>query len=94
MARLNCYACHARDSVGGPLENGPADWFQTIGAVDLGDEGRLPPHLTAAVAKLKPAWLFRILNESPKVRPYMATPMPRFGTTHAAPLHSSFLQSD
>ena len=94
MTRLNCYACHARDGVGGPLESGRADWFRVVGEADLGDEGRLPPHLTAVGAKLKPAWLQQLLSEGTKVRPYMATRMPRFGATHATALQAALLQAD
>ena len=94
MTRLNCLACHAREGKGGPLESGRADWFHVVGEADLGDEGRIPPHLNAVGAKLKPAWLQRVLQEGAKARPYMATRMPRFGTVHATALQSAFLQAD
>ena len=94
LTRLNCYACHARDGVGGPLESGRADWFHVVGEVDLGDEGRLPPHLTGVGAKLKPAWLQEVLTKGTKVRPYMATRMPQFGATHATALSAALRQAD
>lgn len=86
MARLNCYACHSREGIGGPFEGGRADWFKLIGEADLGDEGRVPPHLSLVGMKLKPAWLTKVIAEGPKVRPYMATRMPHFGVAHAAKL--------
>ncbi|MBL9174159.1 MAG: c-type cytochrome [Verrucomicrobiales bacterium] len=80
LTRLNCYACHSRDGLGGPVAEGRSDWFQVVGEADLGDEGRIPPALTGVGAKLKPAWLNQVLREGTKVRPYMATRMPVFGS--------------
>ncbi len=77
MAQLNCYACHQRNGKGGPTEV-RREYFQTLGEADLGDEGRIPPLLQGAGAKLKKSWLAQVLNEGTKVRPYMATRMPRF----------------
>lgn len=77
MAQLNCFACHQRDGKGGPSEL-RREYFQTLGEADLGDEGRIPPILQGAGAKLKKSWLVKVLNEGTKVRPYMATRMPRF----------------
>ncbi|MFO1461338.1 MAG: c-type cytochrome [Verrucomicrobiota bacterium] len=79
LTRLNCYACHSRDGVGGPAATGRSDWFHVVGEADLGDEGRIPPALTGVGAKLKPAWISQVLREGTKVRPYMATRMPVFG---------------
>lgn len=79
MARLNCYACHSRDGEGGPVATGRAEWFTVVGEADLGDEGRIPPHLTGVGAKLKESALKEILGGGAKVRPYMAARMPVFG---------------
>lgn len=79
LSRLNCYGCHSRDNIGGPGASGKAPWFTVIGAADLGDEGRIPPHLNGVGAKLKRTWLDQVLRDAPKVRPYMAARMPRFG---------------
>ncbi|HAV63127.1 MAG TPA: hypothetical protein DCY13_12275, partial [Verrucomicrobiales bacterium] len=46
LTRLNCYACHYRDAIGGPVEE-RRGYFTAIGETDLGDEGRMPPHLTS-----------------------------------------------
>jgi mono/diheme cytochrome c family protein len=94
MARFNCYACHARDGVGGPFESGRSDWFKVNGEVDLGDEGRVPPHLGRVGMKLKPAWLAKVVAEGPKVRPYMATRMPHFGAVLAATVAADLAAAD
>ena len=83
MARLNCFACHSRDGVGGPAASGRADWFQVVGEADLGDEGRIPPHLAGVGAKLKASALQAVLGQGSKVRPYMAARMPVFGAASA-----------
>lgn len=77
MAQLNCFACHQRDGLGGPSDL-RREYFQTLGEADLGDEGRIPPLLENAGAKLKKSWLMEVLNEGAKARPYMATRMPKF----------------
>lgn len=85
MARLNCFACHNRGKIGGPVEERRA-YFTSIGNADLGDEGRIPPHLTGVGAKLKADWLKEMLTQGTKVRPYMATRMPRFGEANVSTL--------
>ena len=50
-----------------------------IGEADLGDEGRLPPHLTGVGDKLQPEWLREVLLNKGTARSYMATRMPQFG---------------
>jgi len=77
LTTLNCYACHTRDRRGG-ADGLRRDFFSNIGEVDLGDEGRIPPVLTGVGAKLRPEWVKQVLHEGAKVRPYMATRMPRF----------------
>ena len=79
LSQFNCLACHSRNEVGGPTASGRSEWFTVIGEADLGDEGRIPPHLTGVGSKLKAAALEQILTQGTKVRPYMATRMPVFG---------------
>ena len=74
----NCYACHARGEKGGP-EEGHKEFFKGT-YEDLADEGRLPPHLGDVGAKLTQSWLGEILSKGTKVRPYMTTRMPVFGS--------------
>ncbi|MFM7556729.1 MAG: PA14 domain-containing protein, partial [Verrucomicrobiota bacterium] len=79
LAQFNCLACHSRNDVGGPAASGRSDWFTVVGEADLGDEGRIPPHLTGVGGKLKAAALEQVISQGTKVRPYMATRMPVFG---------------
>ena len=78
MISMNCFACHARDEVGG-ISSGRNQFFLTQGEADLGDEGRIPPNLTGVGRKLKREWMKKVLDEGASVRPYMATRMPVFG---------------
>ncbi len=94
MARFNCYACHARDGIGGPDTSGKGDYFLGIGEADLGDEGRIPPHLTKVGGKLRPERIGAVLWDKDKVRPYMATRMPQFGKQNIAHLASLFEKAD
>jgi mono/diheme cytochrome c family protein len=94
MARLNCYACHERDGVGGP-DTARAVFFESTVPIDLGEEGKIPPGLTGVGAKLKPSALEQILLEGAlRVRPYMATRMPLFGETNLAPLLAHLGEAD
>ena len=79
LSQFNCLACHSRNEVGGPTASGRSDWFTVVGEADLGDEGRIPPHLTGVGGKLKAAALEEVIVKGTKVRPYMATRMPVFG---------------
>ncbi len=94
MTRLSCFACHSRDGIGGPAATGRDAWFHIVGEADLGEEGRLPPHLNAVGAKLQPTWTARVLGEGVKVRPYMATRMPVFGEANVGALADAFDQAD
>ncbi|MBX3179914.1 MAG: c-type cytochrome [Candidatus Hydrogenedentes bacterium] len=93
LVALNCYACHDRDGAGGP-EPGRAAYFTETEALDLGDEGRLPPSLTGVGAKLTPGWLRDILTDAGRVRPYMATRMPHFPAEFVEPLAEALLEAD
>ena len=78
MAAMNCFACHQRDGISGVTADRNAFFKSTI-TVDLGDDGRLPPLLTGAGAKLLPAALDRILfHNELRIRPYIATRMPSY----------------
>ena len=93
MTALHCHACHTRGSEGGPSAERTA-YFVTVGDEDLGDEGRLPPHLSGVGNKLKPEWLKKVLLEGASVRPYMATRMPRFGQDNVSHLVGDFAAAD
>ncbi len=94
MAQLNCYACHSRDGIGGP-DDKRAEYFHTTVAIDLGEEGKLPPTLNGIGSKLKTEALQSIIvNRKLHVRHYMATRMPNFGQENLATLSADFLNLD
>lgn len=81
MLRDGCLACHRRDGQGGLP---PAVQAQLTEVEDLGDEGRLPPDLTAVGRRLRPAWLEKVLREGHAVRPYLRVRMPKVAPARAA----------
>jgi len=93
MSVLNCKACHTRDQTGG-TEGLRRDYLVGVGEVDLGDEGRIPPHLDKIAAKLNPNWLREVVATGARNRPYMATRMPSFGEANANALASAFEKAD
>ncbi|EAQ77926.1 putative large multi-functional protein [Blastopirellula marina DSM 3645] len=92
MTQMNCYACHARDDIGG-VEAARNPFFATT-QQEMGDEGRIPPHLNGVGGKLKADWLAHILNDGAKDRPYMTTRMPKFGGRNVGKLKDPFEQLD
>jgi len=93
MTTLNCFACHQRDRRGGVAGLHRA-YLTSVGEVDLGDEGRIPPHLNAVGAKLQTDWIRAVLTEGAAVRPYMATRMPQFGKANVDHLPELFEKAD
>lgn len=93
LQALNCYACHARQGSGGP-DAGRAAYFTSQIEIDLGDEGRLPPHLNEVGAKLTPTALEKVFTEGASVRPYLATRMPQFGQANVQALPAALLAAD
>ena len=93
MTVLNCYACHQRDRRGG-ADGLRRDYLATVGEVDLGDEGRIPPHLNSAGAKLQAEWVKAVLVRASAMRPYMATRMPQFGEANVKHLPALFETAD
>lgn len=84
LATLKCYACHQRDGIGGVDPD--RDPYFTTADFNLGQQGRLPPHLTGVGEKLRPEWLRQVLVSGRSVRPSMHTRMPRFGLPQVEPL--------
>ena len=96
MRRLNCYACHDRDSKGG-AEDPRAQYFtgSVRGAEQLGDLGRLPPSLDHVGWKLTEAWMNRVLHGSfVPVRPSLTVRMPDFGKANTQMLAKTFVEAD
>ncbi|MFM7846358.1 MAG: c-type cytochrome [Planctomycetota bacterium] len=92
MRRMNCYACHARGGIGGPVEG--REKFFTSNQPEMGDEGRLPPPLSGVGAKLQTEWLQHIFRDGAKDRPYMLTRMPKFGEPNVGSLVSDLAKAD
>lgn len=94
MLQLNCYGCHRRDERGGVGRFRKA-YFETIGHVDLGDEGRLPPTLGGVGRKLTPKALAAVFH--PKTvphRPFMTARMPSYSADAVDPLVRGFQEAD
>ncbi|MCC6970679.1 MAG: c-type cytochrome [Phycisphaerales bacterium] len=86
MEALSCRACHTIDGTGAP---NPAlkPYFRTADdRIDLGNEGFLPPNLTAVGWKLNTAWMHDLLTKGARARPYMGTRMPQFGEMNVGKL--------
>lgn len=92
MTRFNCYACHDRSGLGG-VEPARDSVFETT-MNEMGEEGRIPPKLDEAGAKLTDFWLDKTLAEGAKVRPYMKTRMPKFGEANVARLRHWLVEAD
>lgn len=92
LVTFNCYACHARDKVGGPEEALNASFRTT--QPEMGDEARVPPPLDGVGAKLNPDYLRKILDQGAHDRPYMLTRMPGFGAANVGPLVEAFAALD
>jgi mono/diheme cytochrome c family protein len=101
LAALNCLACHSRDGRGGIipavaiadedgepiLKDAARDALFTSAVQELGDEGRLPPALTAAGDRLSAGFLREVLVEGGKDRgAYMHTLMPKWHPPTVEPL--------
>lgn len=92
LTAFNCYACHARDGVGGPERERNSLFTSTI--PEMGDEGRVPPALDRVGDKLNRDWLRHVLQNGADDRPYMRTRMPKFGLANADLLAEAFAMTD
>ena len=94
MAAMNCFACHRRGNVGGPTaERNP--FFVMTAEFDMGEEGRIPPHLAGVGAKLRPEAMDAIIYEGKlHIRPVLATRMPMWGKQAMGTLVDAFQKAD
>lgn len=92
LTAFRCIACHVRDDFGGVHET--HDPFFSTREQKLGDDGRIPPPLTLAGAKLQPAWMKKVLFDGESVRHYMDTRMPQYGPTNLQHLPNLFARLD
>lgn len=72
MQRDGCVACHSRDGQGGMSQAARSVLAEVE---DIGDEGRVPPDLSQVGHRLQPDWLFSVLREGRKARPYVLARM-------------------
>lgn len=93
MTTFSCYACHGRNDKGGPDSKREA-YFGTLTPVDLGEEGRLPPHLNIVGAKLTKTGFEGYLLQGKKIRQYMGARMPQFGPANIGHLPEAFAKLD
>jgi len=93
MARFRCYACHSRQGIGGPHPE-RSDYFFATEDLDLGEEGRIPPHLDSVGAKLRFAWITEVLVQGATARPYLVTRMPQFGKAAMDEVQESLVLAD
>lgn len=94
LLSYNCFACHQRDELGG-VGRFRTGYFETVGSVDIGDEGRLPPPLTGVGRKLTTARLKNVLaGKDSDIRPFMTIRMPKFSSIVVNQLPSLLEQVD
>ncbi|MGA1400030.1 MAG: PA14 domain-containing protein, partial [Phycisphaerales bacterium] len=93
LAALRCVACHERDGQGGPTD-ATRDLFVSAEEADMGDQGRYPPTLTGVGDKLRTEAIRATLDGDARVRPYLATRMPVYGSTATARLPLLFEVAD
>ena len=92
LTAFRCLNCHQRDELGGVTEERNPH-FQTTDP-NLGPQGRLPPSLTGVGAKLKPTWMRQVMVSGRRIRPYVLTRMPQYGTENIEHLIELFQQTD
>ncbi len=91
LLRGGCQRCHVHHGAGGVRESVRHLLPETE---DLGDEGRLPPDLTAAGARLRPAWIEGVLAGDKRARPYLSARMPRLPGALASAYAQAFAAAD
>lgn len=92
LAALNCYACHVRDSIGGPESSRDSHFTTTI--PEMGWEGRLPPSLDGVADKLNDEYLTSVLKNGANARDYMNTRMPAFHDEKLRQLIDALVRAD
>lgn len=96
LARMNCYACHARGGRGG-VEPALTRHFTVNDstAESLGEMGSLPPVLDHVGRKLTRDWWAKLLWEGGgEVRPYQVARMPAFGQAVSEPVLARWEEAD
>ena len=91
LLALNCTGCHSRQDVGQPTTESMALF---AGTADIGEQGRVPPTLNNAGAKLRTSAITEILAGNGSVRPYVLTRMPLFGAASSKPFPALLAAAD
>ncbi|MCA8973645.1 MAG: hypothetical protein KDC98_02940 [Planctomycetes bacterium] len=92
LATRNCLACHRRGEAGGVTAE--RNGYFVSSDPTLGEDGRLPPALTAIGAKLQADWLRDAIAHGQSERPYLRTRMPGFGVDFASELSALLEKTD
>lgn len=92
LVSRNCVACHQRGELGGVLED--RERFFTTSDPAVGHEGRFPPSLSGVGSKLQQEWMHDVIAHGQRVRPYLKTRMPGFGSAFATRLGVLFEAED
>ncbi len=92
MIALNCTACHERTGLGGiaPERDGLFSGAQP----GIGDQGRLPPSLSDAGAKLTTSWIADVMLHGKRQRPYVNASMPQYGEANVGHIVKLFEKVD
>ncbi|MCD0462221.1 c-type cytochrome [Roseiconus lacunae] len=94
MLQLNCFGCHQRSELGG-VGRYRKPYFETVGQVDLGDEGRLPPSLDGIGKKLHSNAIAKVFHPKTSAhRAFMKARMPAYGDKIVRPLIESLPEAD
>lgn len=92
MVTFNCGACHERKGLSSLSPDRKALFTGSQPA--LGDQGRVPPPLSDAGAKLTKEWLRDVLLHGQRQRDYLDASMPQFGEANVGHLIDLFGQVD
>ena len=93
LLQQDCYACHERNQLGG-IGRHRKSYFETVGHIDIGDEGRLPPALTGVGNRLTTFWMNHVLTGKGSIRPFMTIRMPVYPADVIKPLAAMFASAD
>ena len=93
LLQQNCYACHEQHQLGG-IGRHRKPYFETVGHIDIGDEGRLPPALTGVGNRLTTSWITSVLTGRGSIRPFMTIRMPVYPADITKPLPAMFASGD
>ncbi len=92
LARFGCLACHTRNGEGG-LSFRAVEALRKVEKAE-NSEAVIPPPLTEAGHKLRPAWMRQVLTHAARARPWMGLRMPQFGAANVGHLPEALAALD